>query len=529
MKAKTWLISWLIIVVSVLSICGFWVYKIDPYFHYHKPDLDNYFYTLNNQRSQNDGIIRHFDYDALISGTSMTENFKTTEADKIYGCKSIKVAYAGGSYKEINDNIKTALKANANLRTVIRCLDMEKFFDPYNLIRTDLGTYPTYLYDNNPFNDAEYLLNRDILFGRSYQMKLDRAEEGFEPGITKFDDYSSWQSYQVFGINTVSPYGIAITDAEQLHLTEDEKSVIKKNIELNVTRTADDHPDVDFYYYYSPYSIAWWADQKNNGTLFKQLEAEAYITELIVPHKNIHLFSFNNRTDIITDLNNYKDTTHYASWINTLTLKWMHDDQYRLTEDNYKDYLKQEYDFYTTFDYACLDGQIDYEEDYYAAALLNKDLTGADPLDVLNDEKVNVAINRAEYIKDDNGKNAIVDCHGTLAKDGNYSRTLADYLRDEEFIGIKFDVNLDDGYNYLSFNGQKLMDHGRPTACVYDENGTLVEYFEADYEELDNEVHQYVIDLSAVGGKVTVVLNGGYVDASGSPDSNYQFSNIYMY
>ena len=35
--------------------------------------------------------------------------------------------------------------------------------------------------------------------------------------------------------------------------------------------------------------------------------------------------------------------------------------------------------------------------------MLNKDLTGVDPLDVLNDDKVNVAINRAEYIKDDNG------------------------------------------------------------------------------------------------------------------------------
>ena len=63
MKAKTWLISWLIIVISVLSILSALVYKVDPFFHYHMPDTDNYYYEINNQRSQNDGIIRHFVYD----------------------------------------------------------------------------------------------------------------------------------------------------------------------------------------------------------------------------------------------------------------------------------------------------------------------------------------------------------------------------------------------------------------------------------------------------------------------------------
>ena len=54
------------------------------------------------------------------------------------------------------------------------------------------------------------------------------------------------------------------------------------------------------------------------------LEAEAYITELIIPHKNIHLFSFNRRTDITGHLNNYKDSVHYAIWVNSMVLKWMH-------------------------------------------------------------------------------------------------------------------------------------------------------------------------------------------------------------
>ncbi len=528
MKAKNWLIGWLIIVGVVLSVFGFWVYKIDPFFHYHKPDIDSYFYTLNNQRSQNDGISKHFDYDALISGTSMVENFRTSEAGKIFGCSFIKVAYSGGSYKEINDNIEKALEANDRLKLVIRCLDMEKFYDAFDVMRLDLGDYPTYLYDNNPFNDVEYLWNRDVIFGRVYQMTLDNDQEGFKPGITKFDDYSRWQSSYVFGIDAIRPKDVTKTDKEQIHLTGEDKEVIKKNIDRNVTSVADEHPDVDFYYFYSPYSVLSWNEWRAAGTLYKMLEAEAYITELIVPHKNIHLFSFNNRTDITTDLNNYKDAPHYACWINSLMLKWMHDGQYQLTEDNYNEYLKQEYDFYTTFDYASVNGQVDYEADFYAAALLNKELTGIDPLDVLNDDKVDVFINGAEYITDDTGRNAIVICHGALERDYN-TDLLTDYLMDKGFIGIKFDVNLDDGYNYLCFDGQKIVDHGMVTAYVYDKDKNIVGQVKANYKNLDNEVHQYVIDLSTISGNVTVVLNGGYVDYTGSPDSNFQFSNIYMY
>ena len=501
MKVKIWLVSWLIIVISALSFFGFWVYKIDPFFHYHKPDLEKYYYTLNNQRSQNDGIVRHFDYDTIIAGTSMIENFRTTEINKIFDCTAIKVPFSGGRYKEINDNIARALKSNDDIRYVIRCLDMLDAYiiiDDEETMRNDLGNYPTYLYDDNLLNDTKYLLNKDIIFGRVYPMTLDNAKEGFQPGITSFDDYSRWQSISPFGMNTVIPGGLDDTNQEkEVHLTEDEKEIIKNNIEKNVIAIADNNPDVEFYYFYSPYSIVSWNDWKSSGLLYKHLEMEAYMTELIVPHKNIHLYSFNNRTDIITDLNNYKDPYHYASWINSLILKWMYEEQYRLTEDNYKNYLKQEYDFYTTFDYSSINSQEDYEADYYAAALLNKELTGAEPLAILDSDTIDSSANNSNYVPN----NSI----------------------------ITFSVNLDDGYNYLSFNAQKIVDGETLAAYVYNKDGDLVGQFEANHSDLDNEMHQYVMDLSTVTGKVTVVLNGDHANYNDNSNSNYQFSNICIY
>ena len=527
MKARIWLICWLLLITLSLGMIGDWVYRIDPFFHYHKPNLSDYYYVLDNQRSQNDGICRHFDYNAIITGTSMTENFRTTEADELFGCNFIKVAYAGGSYKEINDNIEKALRAK-NIRIVIRGLDYNKLLSNVDDMITDPGVYPTYLYDNNVLNDIEYIFNRDVVFGRVYQMTVDKNQEGFLPGITSFDEYSRWQNNYTFGINTVCPNGVELNKtSDDMHLSEEEKSMIVENIRENVTRVPDEFPDTQFFYFYTPYSAAWWCEQYNAGEMYKWLEAERTATEMIISHDNIHLFSFNNLFGLTKDLNNYKDSRHYAAWINSLILKWMHDGTYQITKDNYEEYLKSEQDYYTSFDFMSLNGQEDYEADYYAAALLNKELSGVEPLDVLNTSSVNLELSGAECVSQD-GKNSFVDCHGTLERDST-SEDLISYIRDKGYIGVEFLINLDEGYNYLCFKGKKNKDQGRLLACVFGEDGELVGIENIDYLSLDYESHQYVIDLSAVHGNVKVVLNGGYTDNLGSVDSNYQFSDIIMY
>ena len=105
MKNKTWLLIFAAVaVVTGIAICSLTAY-VDPYMHFHKPLTDRFFYSVNNQRSQNDGIIKNFDYDTIITGSSMTENFRTSEADRFFECNSIKVPFAGATFKELNDNL----------------------------------------------------------------------------------------------------------------------------------------------------------------------------------------------------------------------------------------------------------------------------------------------------------------------------------------------------------------------------------------------------------------------------------------
>ncbi|SHN65834.1 hypothetical protein SAMN02745247_03022 [Butyrivibrio hungatei DSM 14810] len=377
MKAKKWLVGWLVIVISVLSYTGYWVYKVDPFFHYHKPLMNTYYYVLNgyNERNVNDGISKHFDYDVIVTGTSMTENFRTTEVDELFKCKSIKVPFEGGTYKEINDNVERALQHNKNIKLVIRGLDV---FEGYIIaspdsMRTDLGEFPSYLYDDNPFNDVHYLLNRNVVFSRVYQMEIDRDKADFEAGVTSFDEYARWHEDYQYGRKTVAPNGIeVIVCDENIQLSAEEKSTIKANVDKNLISVAEKNPNVDFYYFYAPYSIMFWNDLNNTGELQKNLQMQEYVAELLLPYENIHLFSFFGCTGVITNLNNYKDYYHYAGWVNSSILKWMHDGDYQLTNDNYKDVFRKLNDFYSSFDYKSVENQEDYIDDYYAEEVLNE-------------------------------------------------------------------------------------------------------------------------------------------------------------
>lgn len=526
MKAKTWLSGWIFTVGIGLCFICFCVYKVDPYFHYHKPDIESYYYSLTGQRKINNGIVRHFDYDAIITGTSMTENFKTSEMDKIFGCHSVKIPFSGGTYKEVNDHIETALASNSNVKFIVRGLDERMLDDQWDSMRNDLGVYPTYLYDSNPFNDVNYLLNKDILFIKVYNMVRNANQSGFHSGIDSFDNYSRWQDRYTFGKNAVfSKPSQNNNSGKNNELTEEDKAIIKENIEKNVTNTADKHPDVDFYLFYTPYGIAKWNEYKTSGMLKRFLETISYATELIVPHKNIHLYLFNNRTDIITDLNNYKDASHYAEWINSLMLKWMHDGDWLLTEDNYHEALQKQYDFYTTYDYTSLENQEDYEADYYAAALLNQELTGAKPINLLNSKKSDIKINESTAIEK-REKITGIKCSYSSAEKNN-TKDFMSYAVEGEYPAVKINVSVDKSYKYLTLYAKKDCAFSSAYAYIYDQNGDIVNRYAINAS--DTEKHQYCFALSPIGGNVTIVLTCVVPENSETSESEYQFTDLFLY
>ncbi|WP_302612487.1 penicillin-binding transpeptidase domain-containing protein [uncultured Muribaculum sp.] len=91
MKAKTWNLLVLGCTSGMLAVLAGVTIFVDPFLHYHGGQ-DFLEYPLKDERYQNDGIVRHYDYDSIITGTSMSQNFNCSEFDELWEAKSIKIA-----------------------------------------------------------------------------------------------------------------------------------------------------------------------------------------------------------------------------------------------------------------------------------------------------------------------------------------------------------------------------------------------------------------------------------------------------
>ncbi len=350
LRYKIWFIVTLIFVVIAFIIFALITIYIDPLFHYHKP-LNKYKYPINNERYQNDGITRNFEYESIITGTSMTENFKKSEADKIFGSDFIKVPFSGGHYKEINDNLKRAYDSGKDIKYIIRCLDYSHLVEDKDAYREDIE-YPSYLYNNNLFDDVNYVLNKSILFEQTHSV-IKHTKDGFE--TTSFDDYANWNSDYTFGAETVlGTYTLDEKDSPERRFSEYERNMVVENIMHNVTSLAAGHKETTFYYFFPPYSICYWDTLKNCGKVNWLIDAEETAIEEILKYPNIKLYSFCNNFELVCNLDNYKDVAHYGEWVNSLILEWMYNDKYLLTKDNYKEYIKTIREFYNSYNYNSL-------------------------------------------------------------------------------------------------------------------------------------------------------------------------------
>ncbi len=324
-------------------------YIVDPFFHYHKPifGINDYFY---NQRYQNYGISKQYEYTSIITGTSMTENFKASEFDRLFNETSIKTSFSGASLREINEYLEYAISRNEDISIILRGIDLNKFLkSPDDLV---YEYYPNYLYDENILNDLNYLLNLEILINDVFNVLI-KSIRGDNP--SNFDSYSNWEAKYTFSKEEVlSTYQRNETILDNVSFTKEDEMLVIENFYQNVTSLAIKHPDFRFIYFIPPYSILYFDELNQAGQLNRELEAMKVGIREMINVENIELYAFFDEFDVITDLNNYKDILHYNESINSLILNKICNEENLITSENIDSYLEEVSMFYLNYDYESL-------------------------------------------------------------------------------------------------------------------------------------------------------------------------------
>lgn len=345
MKAGKW--NFIVIgctAAALLILAGITMF-IDPFMHYSKGR--NFLeYPLKDERYQNDGIARYYDYDSIITGTSMCQNFNCSEFDEIWGAVAIKIANSGASYHESCENIRRALSHNGDVKNVLCSLDGNRLNYPAS--QDEYEGYPLYLYDSNPFNDVNYLLNKEVVPKTIAVLNYTRSGQK----TTTMDEYGSWNRYKTFGRESVlASFNLLEERQEEWKLTDEDKQQIRENINDNFVKLAEKYPDTTFYFFFPPYSICYWEALVRTKQLSAQIEAQKIGAELLLSTDNIQVYDFSYRIDITGNLDNYTDTIHYGEWINSEMLQMMADGEGMLTSDNLDEYYDSIYKLYSEYDY----------------------------------------------------------------------------------------------------------------------------------------------------------------------------------
>ena len=336
------------IVIVVVAIClfcvGFINYIIDPFYNYHGP-MKGTKPVIYGEMYQNKGMAKYFEYDSLVTGTSMTEGFLASWFSEKFDCNAIKLPYAGGHMKDFDMLFETVFESKENVKNIFFGLDLYTLNSEPDTTRFE---YPKYQISSNIFDDVEYLLNNDIL--ANYSLKTYMV--GKSPDYNfDMDNIYVWEDISTYGKDVaLSNYVRPDIKIDVVEKEVTENIYLEKNLEV-LCSYIENNPDTNFYVFYPPYSILYWDYMtriKENNMQFYILEQAS---EKLLSYDNVQLYGFVTNKEIITNLDNYKDYTHYKQSINKYMVDCMGTDENRLTKENYKKVFEDFKNFVENYDY----------------------------------------------------------------------------------------------------------------------------------------------------------------------------------
>ncbi len=314
-----------LLIGGLLLIVGS-VVLIDPFEVYHKatafaPPIDN-----GTQIYSNAGIAKSYDYDSVIIGSSMTENFTPSQLDRLLGGSFIKLPINAGSPFNNKQMMDLAFGTH-DVRTVLYGVDIESFTYFYTTPKCEM---PEYLYDDDLFNDTQYWFNRSVL--AEFIPKCLATLGQYNPSqrdtmYTWGDKYSYGKDAALRG-KTLSNHRIEQTPLEDDPVLSQQTML---NVEHNIIPYVEGHSDTQFIFFFPPYALVRWDNFYEAGMLHHhQMQKEAIIKRLL-PYENVKIFDFQAEADWILCLDHYIDDGHYGPWINDAIIEAIAGDRYRIT------------------------------------------------------------------------------------------------------------------------------------------------------------------------------------------------------
>lgn len=331
--SRQWL-KWIAVCMAiVLGFMAVLMFVVDPYFQFRIRD-NTY---LLNPKYVNGGLIKNYDYDTLIIGSSMTQNFDMDLFRQQMGVKPLHISLDGMCASEMTELMQYADNVG-KAETYYACIDI------WSLMAENANNDNiSYLMSDSLWAKAQYLLSHEAWF---YSLPVDTALLLLKTlGVdlpasvqckTSIDDLGNWERLFVFGEESVLSNYVsghyAVSEVDSKHALE----IARENIDQLISAVDTISGSVAFFF--PPYSGLFWHSKAEELDIM--LAVKRYFVETATNHGYVvHDFQ---AQPFIADLNNYRDITHYSGEINDWMVACFAQNLYVVspeTFDSYQDEL----------------------------------------------------------------------------------------------------------------------------------------------------------------------------------------------
>lgn len=299
--------------IAICIVVGINIF-IDPFQIYKKATFHKTIFM--KEFYLNAGLIKQYDYDSVSIGSSMTQNFHIEDIkEQLEFQKPIKLPISGGSIVEHSMVLESAI-STGKVKNVLFGLDIFSLNNTGNRL-------PEYLYDNSIWNDYKYIFSIDTL-KRSFTYPFLHFTIAKTHPKLDYNLMFQWQhNYPESDFSQAKVLSSYKKRSVNLDNHEDSNKVTNERIEgfnKYILKIVKDNPSINFIFFYPPYSILTYKSM-NSSNLDSFFEVKKVINRKLKALPNVQIYDFQDNWSMITNLDNYKDITHYHSKINSYILK----------------------------------------------------------------------------------------------------------------------------------------------------------------------------------------------------------------
>ncbi len=336
---QRWAKGFLAALLAALVLCAGVVWAVDPCLYYRMPESGKA--AFFNERYQAAGMAKNVPADTVLLGTSMAANYRAGWIEEFYHGPGLRITIPDGYFCEFDQVVDLLFRKNPPER-VLFALDLN------TLIRDDRGVtdaMPGYLYNRNPLDDVNYLLNKDSLYYSLYALMTARRGGGetLDEGFT-WDRTSLWGTYETLRTYERPPVAEEpMPEDAYLQFTAENLAIMETWFQV--------HPETKFEIFLSPYSILAWDRAIRRGDLDARFAALELACGTLTGYANVRLHAPLFARDMVTNLDNYCDYVHHSGEAGKWVLGNVCGEKFLLPPEKVREALAEWRAFVVNYDY----------------------------------------------------------------------------------------------------------------------------------------------------------------------------------